>query len=176
MTLRSLPSPVARRPTLFYLILSFLIPHAAFPSDIPAPKRALIVQALAAMKIDQRLQGLIDARVEAKVRDVQAANPGMPDSLLPAVRAEVAAVYALHRDTPDGLMERVYVVIDRRLSEDDLRFVSDFRGSDQGRRYRELIPRVVPESVEAGRAWSEGLDPLIRQRLEERFRGSGYVF
>jgi hypothetical protein len=41
---------------------------------------------------------------------------------------------------------------------------------------RELLPRGVNESVEAGRVWSESLEPEIRRRLEDGVRGTEIRF
>ncbi len=142
-------------------------------AEIPAPKLDLIKQAMSAMKVDARVHALVAARVEGKVQSIRALNPGISDSLVAEARAVVSEVYARNMDGPGGLFPRVYAVLDRRLSADDLRFAVDFKGSDQGRRYREMVPRIVSESVEEGRAWAERLEPEVRRRLEDRLRGSG---
>jgi hypothetical protein len=143
----------------------------ASAQGIPAPKLELIRQATVAMKIDQRIHGLIRQRVDARVAALRIDNPGLSDSLAAAARVVVAAAYASRVEGRDGLMARVHAVLDRHLTEEDLKFAVNFKGSDQGKRYRELAPRVVAESVEAGRVWGESLEPEIRRRLEETFRG-----
>jgi len=151
---------------------------AAFSAraEVPAPKLELIKQAMAAMKVDARVHGLVAARVEGRIQAIRARNPGISDSLLAVARSAVAGAYADHLEGPDGLFPRVYAVLDRRLGPDDLRFVIDFQGSDQGRRYREMVPRIVAESVEEGRLWAERREPEVRRRLEERLRGSDVKF
>jgi hypothetical protein len=147
-----------------------LLTGAAQAQSIPAPKLELIDRAIAAMKIDARIQGLVDQRVEARVRDIRLAHPDMTDSAAAEIRALITAVHAERMEGPGGLMPRVRGILDRRLTEEDLRFVSDFRGSDQGRRYREMVPRIVNEALDAGREWEERLEPEIRRRLEGRVR------
>jgi hypothetical protein len=149
---------------------------AALAAAIPAPKLDLIKQAMAAMRLDQKIQALVDQRVEAKVQAARIDNPGLNDSLAVEIREVIAGVYATKMEGPEGLLPRVYAVFDRHLTEEDLRFAVQFRGSDQGRRYREIAPRVVHESVETGRVWSERLDPEIHRRLEDRFRGTALKF
>ena len=139
-------------------------------AEVPARKLALIQQALASMKLDQKIQGMINTRVEAKVQKIRIDNPGLPDSLVQDIRATIAQVYQENRDGRDGLDAQVYAVFDRHLTEEDLKFISKFNESDNGKRYREVAPRIVNESVEVGRRWSDRLDPEIRRRLEDRFR------
>jgi hypothetical protein len=141
--------------------------------NISTPKLDLIKQAMASMKIDERIHGMVRQRTESRVESIRIENPGLSDSLAGEARAVIARVYESNLEGRNGLMPRVYAVLDRRLTEEDLKFAVNFRGSDQGKRYRELVPRVVNESLEAGRQWSESLEPEIRQRLEDTFRGQG---
>jgi hypothetical protein len=148
----------------------------ASAQTISAPKLELIKQAMAAMKIDQRIEGLVRQRIEAKVAALKIANPGLSDSLVALARAHITDTYEAHLDTRDGLLTRIHVVLDRRLTEDDLKFAVNFKGSDHGKRYRELVPRVIAESVEAGRLWSDALEPTIQSRLQAALRGSAVTF
>lgn len=138
--------------------------------SIAAPKLDLIKQATAAMKLDQRIRGLVAQRVDARVEQLRLEHPGLSDSLAGEARSTIAAVYEENLEGREGLMFKVYSVLDRRLSEDDLKFAVNFKSSDQGKRYRELVPRVVSESLEAGRLWADRLEPEIGRRLEMRLR------
>jgi len=151
------------------LTLALAVLLAAFPTpaqSIPGPKLDLIKQAMAAMKIDQRIQGLVHQRIETRVEALRLENPELSDSLVAEARAVITSVYRENLEGRDGLMFKVYSVLDRRLTEDDLKFAVNFKGSDQGKRYREMVPRIVSESLEAGRLWSESLEPEIRGRLK----------
>lgn len=161
------------------IILAFVAIFAAWvPSgaEIPAPKLELMKQAMASMRLDQRIHGMVAHRVELRLKGVLDENPGLSDSLASEVRGVIAEVYAVNLEGRNGLMPRVYAVLDRHLTEEDLRFAVNFRESDQGRRYREKVPRVVNESLETGRDWAERLEPDIRRRLEVAFRGTELKF
>jgi hypothetical protein len=148
----------------------------ASAQTISAPKLELIKQAMAAMKIDQRIEGLVRQRVDAKVAALKIENPGLSDSLADVARAVITDTYETNLHGREGLMTRIHVVLDRRLTEDDLKFAVNFKGSDQGKRYRELVPRVIAESVDAGRVWGEALEPTIQSRLQAALRGSAVTF
>jgi hypothetical protein len=160
------------------LLSAALVAGAAFSAraDVPLRKLALIRQAMTAMKLDLKIEGMIASRVEGRAQKVRIDNPGMPDSLMPAVRATIAEVYAENRAGRDGLDAQVHAVFDRHLTEEDLKFATNFNASDNGKRYREVAPRVVNESIEVGRRWSERLEPEVRRRLEQRFRGESWKF
>jgi hypothetical protein len=148
-------------------LLGLTVAHG---QNIPAPKLDLIKQAVSAMKLDVRIQGLVAQRVEARLQTIRLEYPEIQDSLLAEARGVIAGVYTANMETRDGLLSRVYSVLDRHLSAEDLKFATDFRSSDQGKRYRELVPRIVQESLTAGHDWAERLEPEIRRRLEERVR------
>ena len=139
-------------------------------ADIPARKLSLIREAMTAMKLDLKIQGMINAKADARTQKIRIDNPALPDSLVPEIRATIAEVYAENRGGREGLDAQVYAVFDRHLTEEDLKFVGSFNASDNGKRYREVAPRIVNESVGVGQRWSESLEPEIRRRLQERFR------
>ena len=149
---------------------TLIVATAIAAAEIPAQKLSLIRQTMASMKLDLKIQGMINAKVEARTQKIRIDNPGISDSLTNEIRATIAQVYAENRDGRDGLDAQVYAVFDRHLTEQDLKFASNFNSSDAGKRYREVAPRIVNESVDAGQRWSDRLDPEIRSRLEERFR------
>jgi hypothetical protein len=145
-------------------------------SNIPAPKLDLIKQAMAATKVDQKIRGLVDQRIEMRALRIRGDNPDMTDSLYREVRTVVSDVYVTNSVRPGGLFSRVYALIDRNFTENDLKFAVNFNSSDQGKRFRERVPRLVNESQDIGRKWSESLEPEIRSRLETKFRGLGLKF
>jgi hypothetical protein len=155
------------------LVLTAVVAGAA---EIPARKLGLIREAMAAMKLDAKIQGMINARVEARTQKIRIDNPQVTDSLANEIRATIAQVYAENRAGREGLDNLVYAVFDRHLTEEDLKFVGSFNSSDNGKRYREVAPRIVKESVDAGQRWSERLEPEIRKRLLERFRDLNLKF
>ena len=158
--------------TVFFkrLLLSVVLSASVVQADIPARKVSLIRQAMTSMKLDSKIQGMINAKVEARTQKIRIDNPGLSDSLTNEIRATIAEVYAENRDGRDGLDAQVYAVFDRHLTEEDLKFVGSFNSSDNGKRYREVAPRIVQESVSVGQRWSDRLEPEIRRRLGEQFR------
>jgi hypothetical protein len=147
-----------------------IVATAASAAEIPPRKLSLIREAMTAMKLDAKIQGMIDGKVEARTQKVRIENPGLSDSVAHEIRATIREVYAENRGGREGLDNQVYAVFDRHLSEEDLRFATNFQASDNGKRYREVAPRIVNESVDAGQRWVERLEPEIRRRLEYRFR------
>jgi hypothetical protein len=141
-----------------------------FAAEIPARKLSLIREAMTAMKLDLKIQGMIDAKAEARAQKIRIDNPEVSDSVAAEIRATIRDVYAENRAGREGLDNQVYAVFDRHLTEEDLKFATRFQSSDNGKRYREVAPRIVNESVGAGQRWADRLEPEIRRRLEDRFR------
>jgi hypothetical protein len=162
-------NPVRHRLSILLLVTVLALAFAA-GADVPPRKVELIRQAMTAMKLDQKIQGMIDAKIAARVQKIRIENPEVNDSVAGAIRETVALVYSENREGRDGLDRRVLEVFDRHLSEADLRFVANFNGSDNGKRYREVAPRIVSECLQAGQFWSERLEPELRRRLESSFR------
>lgn len=144
------------------LLLAF---SCVLARDVPPQKVELIRGAMASMKLDRKIQGMIDHRVEGRVQKLKAENPGLPDSVAAAARVVIAETYAERRQGRDGLDARVIAVFDKHLTEDDLRFAQNFNASDNGKRYREVAPRIVDECVREGAAWADGVDYDVRRKL-----------
>jgi hypothetical protein len=139
---------------------------AVFAREVPPQKIELIRSAMESMQLDRKIQGMIDHRVEGRVQRLKADNPGLSDSTAAAARAVIRETYAEERQARDGLDARVYAVFDKHLTESDLRFAKNFNASDNGKRYREVAPRIVEECVREGTRWANEVDYAVRRKLQ----------
>jgi len=122
------------------------------------------------MRVDSRMDAFIGKIVAVKVKRIQNDNPGISDSLVGEIQKVISGVYEENLDTTDGLYPQLYQVVDKYLTEDDLRFVVNYNGSDGGQRYAKLAPQIVQNASLVESKWDEKLQPVIRQNLRERFQ------
>ncbi len=147
------------------LLLGAIVAPAQDASRIPPQKLDMIKDAMASMRLDDRIQSMVDQQIDIKARRIANDNPDLTEDEVRVVRRTIAGVYAANMRGRGGLMDRVHVIFDRYFTEEDLRFAVRFRDSDGGRRYRDLAPRAVHDAMDAGMRWSEELEPEIRRRL-----------
>ncbi len=150
--------------SLLFGALSLL--HA---TTIPPQKLALIQKAMQTMHVDSRMNGFIGKIVAVKVKRIRNDNPGMSDSLASEIHKVIAGVYQENLDTTDGLYPQLYQVVDKYLTEDDLKFVVNYNGSDGGQRYAKLAPQIIQEAGAVEGKWNDKLQPEIRKRLKTQF-------
>jgi hypothetical protein len=148
----------------------------AIASDIPGEKLALIQKAMEVMRVKSRMDGFIGKIVSAKVKRIQKDNPGVSDSMMMEIQTVINGVYRENLDGVEGLYPKLYQVVDKYLSDDDLKFVMNYNASDGGQRYSKVAPRVIQESGEIERKWSNKLEPVIMERLKDKFKGANLNF
>jgi hypothetical protein len=156
------------KPLLFLTLLVAL--SFAHSSDIPQEKLDLIQKAMQVMRVESRMDAFIARTVAVKVKRVQNDNPGISDSSVSEVQKIISEVYQENLDTLDGLYPQLYEVVDKYLTEDDLKFVVNYNGSDGGQRYSKLAPQIIQEASLVESKWNQKLQPIIRQMLQERFK------
>lgn len=65
----------------------------------------------------------------------------------------------------DDLVELITPIYDRHFTQPEIRDLIRFYESDTGRRFVELQPQIMQESMEAGQKWGTELAQRIQQRL-----------
>ena len=144
----------------------------AYCGDIPKQKKALIEKAMEAMHVKAKMDGFIGKVVAVKAQRIRNDNPdSVSDSLLTEIRNAISTVYQDNLNGNEGLYPQLYAVVDKYLTDDDLKFVMNYNASDGGQRYAKVAPRIVQEAGEVERKWSEKLEPVIAGKLKDRFQG-----
>jgi hypothetical protein len=146
---------------------ALLLAHA---DSIPQEKLALIQKAMQVMQVESRMNAFVGRVVAVKVKRIQNDNPGISDSVVNEVQKVISEVYLANLDTVDGLYPQLYQVVDTYLTEDDLKFVVNYNGSDGGQRYAKLAPQIIQNASRVESNWNAKLQPVIRQKLKEKFQ------
>ncbi len=138
-------------------------------NDIPPHKLALIQKAMDVMHLRSMMDGFINQIVNVKVARIQNDNPAVSDTELSLVHDVIAGVYGQNLDGDGGLYPQLYQVVDKYLSEDDLKFVMNYNGSDGGQRYAKVAPQVIADASDVEKQWDQSLQPFIQQQLANQF-------
>ena len=148
-------------------LISTALIHA---SNIPPRKIALIQKAMDVMHLRSKMDGFINRIVTVKVQRIKNDNPDASDSTISQVHDVIAGVYNENLDgNDDALYPQLYEVVDKYLTEDDLKFVMNYNASDGGQRYAKLAPRVIQEASDVEKKWNDALAPIIKQRVKDQF-------
>lgn len=154
--------------------LSGILP-IAYGGEIPKQKIALIQKSMDVMHVKSKMDSFIEKTVTVKAQRIRNDNPdSISDSLLREIRSIISGVYQDHLDGNDGLYPQLYTVVDRYLTDDDLKFVMNYNASDGGQRYAKVAPRIVHDALEIEKKWSDRLESVIREKLKDRFQGLNF--
>ena len=140
-----------------------------YPREVPKAKLALIEQAIVAMKLKPKVIQFIDKLAIIETKKILLGNPTLADSNHLKIKSTISQIYLEHLEGNSGLYYRIYGVLDKYLSEEDLQFVVHFNSSDGGKRYSQVLSRMLVESGEAENNWATELKPLILQKLRSQF-------
>ena len=149
---------------------------AATAQPIPQAKLDRIKRAVDAMNLRPQMDALIENAAALRARRIFNDNPDLPDSVQAGIRDAVASAYRDHLDDDRGLYGRLYLILDRYLTEDDLKFAVDYRGSDSGRRFAQVLPRILHDASDAIQSWQHDLEPEIESRIRARFANREFRF
>lgn len=67
----------------------------------------------------------------------------------------------------DELVQLIIPIYERNFTQKEIRDLITFYKSETGRRFVELQPQIMQESMEAGQKWGAELAQRIQQRLED---------
>jgi len=102
----------------------------------------------------------------------QRSNPGAAKDIEEVVTS-VALDLAKRRPDLDRELERVWA---GRFSEEELKAITAFFKSPVGKKYGELMPLVVQDSIRAAGIWRDAISTEILTRSRDELNKRGYNF
>ena len=96
--------------------------------------------------------------------------PDAPDSVVAAIKDEVAKVFA---EEMPGMRELVIPVYARHYSQAEIQAFIAFFETPAGSKFVREAPLVLKEATKAGEDWGKTLEPKFAKRIEARLESTG---
>jgi len=154
-------------------ILLCLLSLGAAAQDSAAEKRALIrelIQMTGASKLATQFGAAVSENI---ARTLKQARPDIPERAFGILHQELVALFEERIDVPGGLMDGIIPIYEKHFTTSDLREIVAFYRSPIGRKTISVMPAVMQESMVAGQAWGQGLEPEIQRRVQNALRREG---
>jgi uncharacterized protein len=106
---------------------------------------------------------------------LKASRPEVPDRALEVMDRELMALFSEKMAAPGGLMDQVIPVYHKYFTHQEIRELLDFYQTPIGKKAIMVLPRVVSDSMVAGRRWGESLGPEIETRVRAALEREGLL-
>jgi uncharacterized protein len=97
------------------------------------------------------------------------------DTVLKIMEKEIGTVISDEMKLKGGLVDQLVVIYDKNFSEKNIDDMLLFFGSETGKKVLATLPDILPESLDAGRAWGAKMSGDIAQKLMERMTKKGIM-
>lgn len=168
------------------------MPNSRFLPRIAFAAAALVMVAAGPVRAQDISQSHLAAALDA-VASAQASR-GF-DLVLPALSEKVQNQLIrmrpdLHKEITDVVEAAALKLVPRRtdldndvarvwaksFSEDELHAIADFFKSPAGKKYAELGPRVIAETLQTVQGWSDRVGAELLEKSREELKKQGYEF
>ena len=136
-----------------------------------AEKKALSIGASQVYVEDLKTEFVTDYIFQA----LKASRPEVPDRALEVMDRELMALFSEKMAAPGGLMDQVIPVYHKYFTHQEIRELLDFYQTPIGKKAIMVLPRVVSDSMVAGRRWGESLGPEIETRVRAALEREGLL-
>ena len=152
------------------------MPQNSFSEDAPAvaPSAAPAPEPSAAAPTEDKTAKLSDIRklmnltgggdvgkqvVEQMLETFKQSNPDIPATFWDEFMKEIDANQLIELNVP---------IYDKHLTHEDIKGIIAFYESPVGKKFIEVLPKIVEESYAAGQQWGYGIGTKLRSKLEEK--------
>ena len=151
---------------LFLTVILLSIPVISFSEDAAPAAPAASEDKTAKLNDIRRLMNLTGGGdvgtqvVEQMLEAFKQSNPDIPESFWTEfMKEDVNANQLIELNVP---------IYDKYLSHEDIKGIIAFYESPVGKKFIEVLPKIVEESYAAGQQWGYGIGTKLRNRLQEK--------
>lgn len=149
------------------VLLLLLAPLASLAADPAADKAAAIRQMMALVGVDDLAQSYGKTMTEQIYQVLKTSRPELPAEALTVIRAEVDKQLLADRDK---LLAQIAGIFDRNFTAAEIDELNRFYQTELGRKTVSVIPKIMQENMNIGKSWGQEVGPMLKARLEARFK------
>ena len=149
------------------LLVNMSLIHA---DEIKKEKLVLIQKMMETLGVKARMNQIMGTAISSEVDEIIKKNPDISDSMKLEIKKTIANVFLNAMEGADGLYSQLYGIYDKYMDEDDLKAVIDFYSSGSGKKFIEISPKMLQESMQIGKEWYQKLLPVLTESLKEKFK------
>jgi len=160
---------------ILMLLLSGFVAQAAAADELTPAKLGAIQQLMEVTGSANIARQFASASSQGIFQALKASRPEVPDRALEVMDRELMALFAEKMSAPGGLMDQVIPVYHKYFTHPEIQELLAFYQSPIGKKAIMVLPKVVGESMIAGRRWGESLGPEIEIRVRAALEREGLL-
>jgi hypothetical protein len=164
-----------RRHSSLALLFFALMAQSVFADELTAAKRQDIQKLLAATGAQNLMKQAVPIISQQMFQALKAARPDVPERAMNVMSAELSALITEKMSMPGGFVDLLVPIYAKHYTHQDIRDLITFYQSPVGQKVISGTPQVMTESMAAGRAWGQSLQPDIQKRITAALQREGII-
>ncbi|MGD9135048.1 MAG: DUF2059 domain-containing protein [Desulfobacterales bacterium] len=104
---------------------------------------------------------------------IRASRPDLPAKTYRILSEEINKVVDEHMTTRGGFLDMVVPIYAKHFTHKEIKALLKFYQTDLGRKTIKVWPLILQESMLLAQDWWKSLSPVIRKRVNNRFKNEG---
>lgn len=159
----------------FAVLLVLGAPQSAGAQEVDPSFEADILKLMevtGSVRMSEQMAALISTEM---MNGFRKAHPQVPARAFDIVQEVVLGELATALSAPDGLMPKMIPLYAKYFDHEEVRTLLAFYQTDLGRKTIAVMPALMQEGAEVGRAWAADVMPRVEEAVQTRLRIEGLV-
>ena len=104
---------------------------------------------------------------------IKASRPDLPEKTYRILSEEINKVVDEHMTTKGGFLDMVVPIYAKHFNHKEIKALLKFYQTDLGRKTIKVWPLILQESMLLAQDWWKSLTPLIKKKVNHRFKKEG---
>lgn len=154
------------------VVLCLLVPPAAAENIDPA-KRTDIEKLIRITGPPDVTKQTSDFFIRQFSQTIKASRPDLPAKTYRILSEEINKVVDEHMTTRGGFLDMVVPIYAKHFNHKEIKALLEFYQTDLGQKTIKVWPLILQESMLLAQDWWKSLTPLIKKRVNHRFKKEG---
>jgi hypothetical protein len=107
---------------------------------------------------------------------IKASRPDLPARAYQILGEEINRVIEEQMTAKGGFLDMVIPIYAKHFSHEDIKGLLKFYQSDLGKKTIKVEPLILQEKLALAQDWSKSLEPIIKNKINQRFQKEGIDF
>jgi hypothetical protein len=107
---------------------------------------------------------------------IKASRPDLPARAYQILGEEINRVIEEQMTAKGGFLDMVIPIYAEHFSHEDIKGLLKFYQSDLGKKTIQVEPLILQEKLALAQDWSKSLEPIIKNKINQRFQKEGIDF
>lgn len=145
----------------------------AAADDIAPAKRADIEKLMRITGAPDITKQMSNFLILQKSKAIKAARPDLPARTYQILGEEINRVIEEQMTAKGGFLDMVIPIYAKHFSHEDIKGLLKFYQTELGKKTIKTLPLILQESMTLAQDWSKSLEPLIKNKVNQRFQKEG---